>query len=404
MKRWEGFLVLPAVVLAGALGTLAVAAVLGAEGGELSHLAVLLLPAGLATIVSTLVVAPLLARSSLRLRLVSISVISALVSLGNLVVLSRLMIVDERDAALVATLLLYSIGTGVGAALVLGRSSTAAVARLASTATALGEGDLEARTGTLDAGPELDQLGATLDQMAGRLQGAIDRERSAESRRRDLMTAVSHDLRTPLASLRAMVEAIDDGVVDDVPTVRRYAVEMRHAVDSLVLLVDDLFELAQLDAGAIEVETARARLEDVVLSAIATCETQAHEKRLSLQTRLNGVGGATCSPRLGRVVQNLLQNAIRHTPADGSVWIEARRSPSGLELAVQDTGEGIEPEALDRVFEPFWRGDPSRTGAGSGLGLALAKRIVEALGGSIVVESLPSRGARFALVVPELRP
>jgi two-component system sensor histidine kinase BaeS len=104
-----------------------------------------------------------------------------------------------------------------------------------------------------------------------------------------------------------------------------------------------------------------------------------------------------------RVLQNLLQNAIRHTPADGSVRMAARRSREGLELVVEDTGEGIAPEALGHVFEPFWRGDAARAGAGTGLGLALAKRIVEALGGQIRVQSEPLRGSRFAVVLPERR-
>jgi len=237
--------------------------------------------------------------------------------------------------------------------------------------------------------------------MAARLSASLERHRAAEAQRSDLITAVSHDLRTPLAGLRAMVEAIDDGVVDDVATVRRYVAEMRGAVDSLVVLVDDLFELVQLDAGAIGAESERARLDDVVRSAVAACDAQAAEKGLALETKLNGAAAARCSPRITRVIQNLLQNAIRHTPADGSVRVEARQAGDRIEVVVADSGEGIEPAALERVFDPFWRGDAARSSEGAGLGLALAKRIVEALGGSIVVESEPTRGSRFAIVLPE---
>ncbi len=237
--------------------------------------------------------------------------------------------------------------------------------------------------------------------MAARLSDSLERERSSEARRRDLVTAVSHDLRTPLAGLRAMVEAIDDRVVDDPATISRYVAEMRGSVESLVVLVDDLFELVQLDAGAIEAETERARVADVVRSAVAACDAQATEKGLQLETRLNGTGEASCSPRLTRVVQNLLQNAIRHTPADGTVRVEAHRRAREVELVVEDSGEGIAPAALERVFDPFWRGDPARSGGGSGLGLALAQRIVEALGGRIQAESVPARGSRFAVFVPD---
>jgi signal transduction histidine kinase len=230
---------------------------------------------------------------------------------------------------------------------------------------------------------------------------AISREREIQRQRRDLITAVSHDLRTPLASLRAMAEAIDEGVVSDPATLRQYVAEMRRSVDALVALIDDLFELAQVDAGAIEVESRRATVEEVVAKAVAACDGQATEKGLRVEARIAEVAGSSCSPRLTRVVQNLLQNAIRHTPADGTVLVEAHRETGSLRLTVEDTGEGIPAESADRIFEPFWRGDAARSSDGSGLGLTLAKRIVESLDGQIQVDTDLGRGARFAVVVPE---
>jgi signal transduction histidine kinase len=300
-------------------------------------------------------------------------------------------------------MLVSSAAVGIGAALALTRTTGAALRRLTGTAEDLARGDLAARVGPIAADAELVALGRTLDEMAERLQASISRERDLEARRRDLMTAVSHDLRTPLAGLRAMVEAIDDGVVGDPPSLRRYAREMRRAVGSLSQLVDDLFELAQIDAGAIERETERIRLDQLVRSAVADLQGQAREKGLALETSV-AQGDALCSPRLLRVLQNLLHNAIRHTPADGTVRIEASRERSGVEVAVEDTGEGIAPEALEHVFEPFWQADASRSGDGSGLGLALAKRIVESLGGRIEVRSSLAQGTRFAVWVPEGSP
>jgi signal transduction histidine kinase len=163
---------------------------------------------------------------------------------------------------------------------------------------------------------------------------------------------------SPLAGLRALVEAIDEGVVADAPTLRRYVAEMRRAVDSLTRLLDDLFELARVGAGAIERETRRVRLEDVVRSAVAEVEGQAKGKGLAVETALEGAGDVMISPRLLRVVQNLLHHAVRHTPADGTVRVEAVREAGGLRLAVEDTGEGIAPEALPHVFERFRQGDP----------------------------------------------
>jgi len=396
---WRTFALVLAVAAAGALGTLLVAVAVG-MGGDAAHLLSFLAPAALVTVVVALVSGPLLSKASLRQRFVAVALVAAVAALANLVVLTRQMFLSDHDGKLVIVLLVYSLGAGLAAALVFARGASSALARLDRTAEALGRGDLDARVGPLHAGPELDLLARTFDDMASQLRAASQRERDIEATRHDLITAVSHDLRTPLSSLRAMVEAIEDGVVDDVPTVRRYTGEMRRSVNQLVAMVDDLFELVQLDAGAIEVETGRARLDDVVNSAIAAVQLQADEKGLSFTTDLHDAEEAACSPRLARVLQNLLSNAVRHTPADGVIHIAAHQRDGRLGLAVQDNGEGIRPEDLPHVFEPFFRGDPARSGGGAGLGLALAKRIVEAMGGDITAHSTPPSGSRFELSLP----
>jgi two-component system, OmpR family, sensor histidine kinase SaeS len=400
MRFWRTLALVVAVAAAGAVGTLVVARAMGMHASDLAHLLSLLLPAALVTVVAAFGARALLRRSSLRQRFVAVALTAAVAALANLAVLTNQMFVADHDATLVTILLVYSVAAGVAAALVLANSSSAAIRRLEATARSLGTGDLGARVGELDAGPELDTLAATLDRMAERLQRAQEREREIETRRHDLITAVSHDLRTPLASLRAMVEAVDEGVVRDPTTLGRYAGEMRRSVNQLVAMVDDLFELTQLDAAAIESETRRASLAEVVGSAVAAVELQAEEKGLSLQTDLHDAADAPCSPRLERVLQNLLANAVRHTPADGSVRIDGVRHPDRLEIAVQDTGEGIGPDDLAQVFDPFFRADQARSGGGSGLGLALAKRIVEALGGRITAASTPEEGSRFAVEIP----
>jgi signal transduction histidine kinase len=397
---WRGLALLLLVAAVGALGTLATGAAMGMHANELAHLAALMVPALAVTFVTIAVARPLLARSSMRQSLLAVAMVSAVVGLANLVVLARQMFVNDHDATTLGVLFLYSTGAGVGAALALARARSRAVAQLAETARTLGEGDLDARVGRLDGGPELDTLARTLDDMATQLQEAVERERRVEATRRDLVTAVSHDLRTPLSSLRAMVEAIDEGVIEDAPGLRRYAMEMRRSVSQLVSMVDDLFELVQIDASAIETETHRARLVEIVNSAVAMVEVQAREKRLSVVTDLNGAEEAPCSPRITRVLQNLLVNAVRHTPADGTVRVHASRSEDWLVVAVEDTGEGMAPEDLARVFEPFFRADPARSGTGAGLGLALARRIVESLGGRIEAESRPPVGSRFSVQLP----
>jgi len=400
MRSWRTLALVVAVAAAGAVGTLIVAHAVGMHGSDLAHLMSLVAPAALVTIVAAFGARRLLGRTSLRQRFVAVALIATAAAIANLAVLTTQMFVERRDATLVIVLVLYSTAAGVVAALVLARSSSVAIGRLEETATALGDGALDVRVGSLEAGPELDTLGRTLDAMAGRLQVAQERERAIEARRRDLITAVSHDLRTPLANLRAMVEAVDDEVVRDPASLQRYSGEMRRSVNQLTDMVDDLFELTQLDAGAIEAETARASLDEVVRSALATVEPQAASKRLSLVSDLHGADDTPCSPRLARVLQTLLVNAVRHTPADGTVRIDAARRAGRLEVSVEDTGEGILADDLARVFEPFFRVDRARSRGGAGLGLALAKRIVEALGGRITAASAPNEGSRFAIELP----
>ncbi len=403
MRAWRALALVTAVALAGGIASLVAGVALGMHASDLAHLGALMLPAVLVTVVAIALARPVLARASMSQSMAAVAIVGAVAAVANLAVLSRMMIVDDHDGTTIAVLFLYSAGAGVGAALALARSRTRSFDRLSRTARTLGEGDLGARVGPIEAGPELQTLGRTLDEMAERLQRATEREREVEAIRRDLITAISHDLRTPLASLRAMVEAIDEGVVGDPPSLRRYAGEMRRSVGQLVDMVEDLFELTQLDAGAILVETERARVEEVVGSALAAVELEARTKGLELAAELNGAGDAPCSPRLTRVLQNLLANAVRHTPADGAVRVVATRSAERIELAVVDTGEGIAPGDLEHVFDPFFRADPSRQGPGAGLGLALAKRIVETLGGRLEAESEPDHGSRFAVLLPAER-
>jgi signal transduction histidine kinase len=397
---WRTIGLVVAIATAGIAGTLVVAAAMGVEAGERTDLLALLVPAGIVTVVAAVLARFLLTRASMRQRFVAVALLAAVIAIGNIGVLTLRMTVSEHDAPLVTVLLLYSAAAGVAGALVVARSSSEAVTRLDLAARRMGDGDLETRVGHLDAGPELDSLGSTLDDMASKLQGAQQRERDAEAMRRDLITTVSHDLRTPLASLRAMVEAIDDGVVADTPSLQRYAHEMRRSIRQLSELVDDLFELTQLDAGAIDAESARADLVQVVADAVAAVALEAEEKGLHLVSATDGLEGIRCSPRVARVLQNLLSNAVRHTPADGTVRVEGGRRGDRVHLAVEDTGDGIADADLDRIFDPFYRADPARSGPGAGLGLALAKRIVEALGGRISAEATSPVGARFAVELP----
>ena len=244
-------------------------------------------------------------------------------------------------------------------------------------------------------------IGAALAAaLAVRLAMEERSRRQIEDARRQMVAAVSHDLRTPLASLRLLVEAIDDGVATG-ETRERYLREMRTHVEALTTLIDDLFELSRIEAGDISWTMRQVELHDLIGDTVAAMRAPAEERGVRLAADLppEEVLAEADAEKVQRVLFNLIQNAIRHTPADGSVTVRARPLGGEVEVEVADDGEGIPAGAADRVFEPFYRGDPSRGEDGAGLGLAIAKAIVEAHGGRIWLEdAAPGTRVRFTLL------
>ncbi|HSC90543.1 MAG TPA: ATP-binding protein, partial [Gaiellaceae bacterium] len=217
--------------------------------------------------------------------------------------------------------------------------------------------------------------------------------------RRQLVAWASHDLRTPLASMQAMLEAVEDGLVEP----ERYVPALKQQVDALRVLVDDLFELARLDAGVLSLELREAPLADVVRAALGGLEAEAESRHVELAARIDGDPTAVCAPdKVERVLLNLLTNAIRHTPSDGSVAVIVEPLDGEVRVSVEDTGEGIPADSTRRVFDHFWRGDRSRTSetGGAGLGLAIAHGLVEAQGGRIWAENVAGGGARVSFTLP----
>jgi len=226
------------------------------------------------------------------------------------------------------------------------------------------------------------------------------RER-ADSARRELIAAVSHDLRTPITSLRLLAEAIEDDIVDGERR-QSYVTRMGTHIRALGALIDDLFELSRLEAGEIRWTLERVSLDPLLQETIEAMRVDAEARgvRVSLAP-IDGAAIARANPeQLQRVLFNLIQNAIRHTPADGSVVIHAEPTARTIEIEVADSGSGIAAEDRDRVFAAFYRGGPAaaRTGEGAGLGLAVARAIVEAHGGQIwLAESVRGTRVRFSL-------
>jgi signal transduction histidine kinase len=243
------------------------------------------------------------------------------------------------------------------------------------------------------------------NDMAQQLEASFHRERELEQARRDLITTVSHDLRTPISSIRAMIESINDGVVDDEETIHRYHRTIQSEVEDLSRLVTDLFEIAQIDAGILQLHVDEYTVQDLISD---TVEMMAPEAALR-QLTLTGEASHEIPPvavdahRIQRVLYNLVQNAIRHTPPDGSISILAEDVGREVKVKVADTGEGISADDLGGLFENNDRpiSSPSGKNGGTGLGLRIAKGLVEAHGGRIWAESDPGRGSVFSFTLPK---
>ena len=258
---------------------------------------------------------------------------------------------------------------------------------------------------------ELAALDRELRATQAKLAESRERERALERSRRELVAWVSHDLRTPLAGLRAMAEALEDGVATD-PA--RYHLQMRQAADRLAGMVDDLFELSRIHAGALRLTLESVALADLVDGALAEGQPLARARGIELSGLVTTPGRRPrrCQGTVPRL-SNLVVNAIRHTPEDGTVRIEASALTSAGEggeqqvlLSVTDACGGIPEEDLDRVFDVAWRGTAARTpetespvGAGAGLGLAIVRGIAEAHSGAVTVGNVDG-GCRFEMHLP----
>jgi signal transduction histidine kinase len=248
-------------------------------------------------------------------------------------------------------------------------------------------------------------LGRRLARAAMWAADAREQERLAEASRRDLVAWVSHDLRTPLAGMRAMSEALEDGVVSDPASVAEYHHRIRAETDRMAALVDDLFELSRISSGTLQLKLSEVSLGDVVSDAVAAAEPMAAARRIKLLSATEQWPHVSASaPELSRVVGNLLLNAIHYTPEDGTVTVTGGRDSEGDWLAVTDTCGGIAEVDLPRVFDVAYRGarESARTpGAGGGFGLAIVRGLVEAHGGRVAVENI-AEGCRFVVRLPAL--
>lgn len=338
-------------------------------------------------------------------RLMGAHVVAILVVLINVAITASAMMISTHDLSLLGLLLGYSVAiAGIYSALV-SASIGDSLKELVAAARRMAAGDLSTRVPP-SREREMAELAEAFNVMASRLEAAFVRQRELEEARQGLIASVSHDLRTPLASLRVMVEAIADGVADDPETVRRYIAAMERETVSLGKLIDDLFEMARLDAGQVTLKLEASPIATLVLETLESMNAQAVRQGIVLRSNVDWAVPAVMidADRIQRVLYNLIQNAIRHTPADGSVIVQVFDRGPDVQVDVRDTGEGIAASDLPHVFDRFYRGDKARSrdgGVGSGLGLTIARRLVETHGGRIWVVQPPEGGSVFSFTLPK---
>jgi signal transduction histidine kinase len=328
---------------------------------------------------------------TLRLQLGAFAVLAVSLPLA-IVAASGLVKFDmQGDTKVVAVAVASALAAVVGAVLLAGwilrplellRTASAKLAR----------GELSARAA--ESGPrELVELSASFNEMATNIEEIFDA-------RRELVAWASHDLRTPLASLHAMVEAVEDGLAEP----DEYLPAIRHQLDTLSHLVDDLFELARIDAGALTLEVRDEPLGELVAGCLRALQAEAKSRDVRLEARLDPADPPVriAPEKVERVLVNLVTNAVRHTPRDGAVSVIVEPNGDHVLVTVEDTGQGLTPRSAQRMFERFWRDDASRarSSGGAGLGLAIAHGLVHAHGGRIWAENRSSGGARVSFTLP----
>ncbi|MEB0203422.1 MULTISPECIES: HAMP domain-containing sensor histidine kinase [unclassified Cryobacterium] len=341
-------------------------------------------------------------RSSFVVQLMLVALAAIVSVVGGMSAVATQMYVSTHDLGV-----FYSVAAVAGLvslvmAALLGRTLVRDSRHLRSAAERLGRGESVAAAGDAAAPrhstTEFSDLAGELAATGARLAESRARERRVEESRRELIAWISHDLRTPLAGIRAMAEALEDGMVED-PA--RYYPRMRDQVDRLSGMVDDLFELSRIHSGTLRLALEPVALYDLISDTVAGFGPVAQAKSLDL--RFAGEMGLTvlADPReLSRVVGNLVMNAIQHSPSGSPITVSVReRGDGGAVISVEDAAGGIPEQDIDRVFEAGWRASEPRTPGGAGLGLAIVQGIVTAHQGEVIVQNVPN-GCRFDVLLP----
>lgn len=398
-----------ALIVVVALGLVMTAVAIRSLHAPAEDVLVLLALAGSASLVAAglgVAVLRTLRRRSLRTQIVAVAGVALLTTTSGVVVAAVGMFISSHDLQAMFVVLAISVSVALGGAVQVGRQIDEGARGVRDLARHLASDPTADATELprLRSAPELEQVADEVADLPRRLEDLRQRAEALDRSRRELVAWVSHDLRSPLATIRAMAEALDDRVVTDPDTVERYHHQIRLDAERLSALVDDLFELSRINSGSLDLRSERVELRSVVLESVAASSHRAESKGVQLRADVaSGLEVDTPVAELSRVLRNLIDNAVRHTPEGGSVEVRVRTDGEVVHLTVSDECGGIPEPDLDRVFDVAFRGDAARTRdhRGGGLGLTIAKGLVEACDGDIAVSNA-DRGCEFTVRLPRV--
>ncbi|MGW8143801.1 MAG: sensor histidine kinase [Anaerolineales bacterium] len=340
---------------------------------------------------------------NIRTALLGSYALACLLTFINVWLTARLMFTDQHDLLLGTVLLIFAGAIAMALGYLLSSSFLDRIRSLDQAAKKIADGNLSIRV-PVEGRDELAGLARTFNEMASQLEESAKKRRELEALRRELIAWIGHDLQTPLTSISAIIEALADGMIDDRETELRYIDTVRKNISSLSNLIDDMFQMAQIDAGGLELNLESVSISDLISDTLESFTELAKHKEITLKGSVSDELGEVRvdARRINRVLNNLVDNAIKHTPDQGLVEVCANKANKDVVVDVIDNGEGISEQDLPNIFDLFYRGDISKRSSisGTGIGLAISKGIINAHGGKIEVQSQPGR-TKFTFYIPQ---
>lgn len=340
---------------------------------------------------------------NIRTALLGSYLLACLLTFINVWLTAQLMFTDQHDLLLGTVLLIFAGAIAMAIGYLLSSSFLDRIQSLDQAAKKIASGNLSIRV-PVEGKDELAGLAQTFNDMATQLEESAEKQKELDLLRRELIAWIGHDLQTPLTSISAIIEALADGIVEDGETELRYYNTARKNISSLSHLIDDMFQMAQIDTGGLELNLESVSIGDLISDTLESFNELAKRREITLKGSVSDDLGEVQvdARRINRVLNNLVDNALKHTPNQGLVEVRANSTIQGIVVDVIDNGEGISEEDLPYIFDLFYRGDISnrRSVSGTGLGLAISKGIIDAHGGKIEVQSQPGR-TKFTFFIPQ---